>query len=1466
MNYYYCNTVKAESFSIRKMIIGILFLVLSTSVVKSQENVVHTDEYISIRTGTNLYLMGSYDSRNTVSLPIINQGVFNLQGNLIHNGTSNMFGLTPTEGKLRFFGNPATDASITSGTALHFHHLDIDLATNLSAGGNVLLRNSNTKAWGNIQFLSGGFDIDTNIFNIQYDGVTNLGITTEGAEARPYQITMSPAGRISVLNYPFASGSNYTNIMGTGISFSQSDPLGGTPILSRTFDSLACGFTYNSILRGFNIQGNTNPAQFSNASIGFINPSELGDNPNGTNLRIFVSEDKGQVWRPKNVDPSSTASSTVSVGGARFMPPLNYTVITAATPCTSILPLEVDQIITSVSPNDTLFNINEALVCDPLNVSARVMGHTDPGSYIEWRADTSNIYVPQEPAGYFDANTFGFYWVRSTSIRGCIDSMQIEVISTTPADTDFTPAPTSLCIGTAVNLIPDDLEELTSTYQWTFGDGDTSNAYSTSHTYLAIGTYNVTLQVTTNLGCVYSQTESVNVKAIPVADFIAGAACPGSSVNFDNNSYVNGYTGLVDLDWNFGDSSIGSTTGNSSGSSGTGDTSHIYATEGTFPVTLTASANGCTSPPTVINITVYPVPVADFTVTNACAGLNASFNNITTISDASAMTYLWDFTGGGGPTSNTANPSFAYATPGTYNVNLTATSTNGCTNLITQAVTIYQNPVAAFNFSNVCVNNLAGFADVTPVIAGSTPYTYAWTFGDGNTGNIANESNVYTAPGTYSVTMTVTTSNSCVGSTTQNITIFPGPTVSFTALNSCVNTAINFINTSTNSVSYSWNFPSIAQTATTQNTNQTFTNDGTFPVYLTATSSNGCQATDTGSITIYPRPTVNLGTTVTTCGSSYVLDANPANINAGSTFLWNTGATTPQFTATYNSNFSVTVTSGFGCTASSSANVTLNGNVTPNLGPNSTFCDSTTIDAGYPGSTYLWSTGAITQTLNVTSTGTYSVTVTDQNSCVGSGSVVITIVPGTPVNLGADQNVCADLPVTLNAGAATSYLWSDGSTSSTLLVPSDGYYWVQNTNGGGCTSRDTVFVSYIPIPSVNLGADQTVCDQTILSAFIPNGSYLWNTSEITSSINVTTSNTYIVTVTNTLTTCDNSDTVDVIVNPLPTVSLGNDFSICSYATGTVDAGNPGATYAWNSGQTTQVITVATTGNYVVTVTDGNGCVNTDNITVVQLPLFTINLGPDRQFCDGSTIILDAGLTTLGNSYLWEDELGATIGTGATYQVADTGMHYLTVTDADNCVATDSVNITPSNISLNAFYLADSDIINGESVVFVNLSYPRPYTSQWYLQNVLVSTDSMPTITFNLPVTPPSDTVYVKLKVDNTFCQSEITKPIVINSAFAPPPSGEATPVDNSLFSAIRNSILYPNPNNGIFNLMVDLYSEAPIEINIFSLTGGLIQTQKQTVSTTVLSFDVKGLSTGVYLLQIKVNNESKVHKFVVLPY
>jgi PKD repeat protein len=942
------------------------------------------------------------------------------------------------------------------------------------------------------------------------------------------------------------------------------------------------------------------------------------------------------------------------------------------------------------------------------------------------------------------------------------------------------------------------------------------------------------------------------VNALPQASFTASSACPGTSITFHNTSTVASLPTTVSLSWNFGDGTTGSSTDNTTGTSPSGTIVHTYALTGTDTVKLIATANGCSSLPYVVPIIVYPVPVTAFTYGAACEGQAVAFSNASTISDSSPLTYLWDFTGSG-PTSASVNPAYTYTTSGTYNVSLTTTSTNGCTSSVTHQVTIGQNPVVSFNLTNACINTPASFGSTT---AGS-PLTYLWNFGDSNTGSQQNESHSYTVAGSYNVSLTVTTSSGCTASTTQSVTIYPGPNVSFTSQNQCVNTSFSFTNTSTNAASYLWDFPSLSTTSTQQNPTETFTTAGRFPVKLTATSSNGCQATRIDSVTVYSLPVVNLGAAVTTCGNSYSLDAN----NSGSTFLWSTGATTQQYVVTHNGTYSVTVTNPQGCSASQSVSVTLNSVVSPALGPNSVYCDSTTLDAGYPGGSYVWSTGATTQTIKVTVSGTYSVTVTDQNNCSGSGSVTITINKGTPVSLGPDRVACSSTGVLLNAGTASSYSWSTGATTQTLQVPATGYYWVKISNGAGCSSSDTIHVTLNPSPVFSLGNDTTVCNQYVLNAFVSNSSYSWNTGVTTPSITVNASGTYKVTVTDNTTLCSSADSIKMVINPLPVVNLGSNITLCSYQTATVNAGNPGSSFQWNNGQTTQSITVSTQGLYSVKVTDANNCVNTGQITVNVRPVFVINLGPDRPYCTGSTLILDPGLTTTGNTYLWENIHGV-LATSATYSVADTGQINLTVTDAFQCVAKDSINILPSTLSLFPEFLADSKIKNGESDVMVNLSYPKPYTSEWFVGNVLVSNDSSPTILMSIGALPLRDsTVFVTLKVNNQFCLSQKTKPILILSGHSPiSPSPKSQ--DPDLFSEIYSVNLYPNPNNGLFNFYIDINLETVASINIFSITGALVYTEQRSVITGTTAYDFEHLSPGIYFFQVTTRNDRKTLKFI----
>ena len=1446
------------------------FLLLSL-VGKAQDSLVHTGELMQIAAGQNVYMMGNFTDLST-TLVVANEGTVHLQGNLRNNGSVNIFG-PATTGTLRFFGGSAVfNASIFGANPINLWNLKIDLA-NPALIGNVLLRNNTLNASGAVSFLSGGFDLDDNVFNLVHNAsFPGAGIIAESNTARPLLLTDNPDGKIVLLNYPFSSGLTYYNVKGMGLGFHLVGSLGGSSsTLTRTFQSQPCGDSvgrFGSIQRVFRMEGNTNAPLFTNANIKFLNPSELAGNDQDS-LRISVSEDRGQVWRQR-INNTGSIDSVTSDGTTLFSSGTDYTAITAATyPCNGMDSILINQIITGVTPNDTLFSIDSAISCSSSVVNVQLYATGEVGAYFEWRNASTYSYSPQNGPGYFNATALGTYWVRMTNIRGCMDSLSIVVVPVAPGNSAIAAHAPQICLGSSITFNPA-VPVGTSTYAWDFGDGATASTSSASHLYATNGTYTITLSVTTAQGCLSSSTSSIQVNAFPVVSFATSPACPGIPINFDNNTTVVSLPTFVSLNWNFGDLTIDSSTANTSGTGGSGDIIHSYVSGGSYSVTLTATANGCTATSTQ-TVTVYPSPVASFTFGPACQGSNVAFTNTSTISPSTALSYLWDFTGVG-PTSSTQDPSYSYGptATGTYNVTLTTTSTNGCVSDTTQTISISSNPIASFTAANACesasaTSNSAIFTNTTPSV-GTPPFTYAWNFGDGNSGTLLNESNSYLSPGTYTVSLIVTSATGCLGSVTNSVVIFPNPTVGFSALNACANVPINFTNTTTGAVSYLWNFPSISTSATSTNTTQTFSTSGTFPVTLTATSSNSCQAIYNDSITIDPLPVLSLGGSITTCGTTYTLDASPGGINAGSSFSWNTLATTPSIITTLDGTYTVTVVSPLGCVNSESVTVALNGVVMPTLGPDAVACDNTILDAGYPSAltTYAWSTGASTQTIFVTTTGTYSVTVTDQNGCVGTNTVNITIVPSTPVSLGMDTIACASTGVLLNAGTAATYLWSDGSSAATLQVPATGYYWVQITNSG-CSSSDTIQVTLNASPIFSLGPDAIACDQLLLNGFMGSGySYYWNTTDITPSITVTSSANYDLTITNNLTSCSSKDTVGVTINPLPIVYLGNDTILCSYQTITIDAGNSGSSFLWNSGPTTQTISVAATGLYEVTVTDANSCSSTDQMLVTIRPVFTIDLGPDKQYCPGSTLILDAGLTTTGNTYLWENN-STTLATTATYTVADTGMYYLTVQDSYNCTANDSVDVLPSNTSLYAVFLAQSEIVQGESVVFVNLSYPRPYTSTWYLNNILVSNDSSPTIAFTMPISPPSDTIYATLKVSNGMCTSIRTKPIKVSSPFSPislEDNKPAKPDEEVLFTQINQVNLYPNPNSGVFNFAIDISKEAYAYITIYSISGTLVYSEKRFVSSGIIPYDLNELNAGMYFFSIEIFNEKRTLKFI----
>lgn len=344
-------------------------------------------------------------------------------------------------------------------------------------------------------------------------------------------------------------------------------------------------------------------------------------------------------------------------------------------------------------------------------------------------------------------------------------------------------------------------------------------------------------------------------------------------------------------------------------------------------------------------------------------------------------------------------------------------------------------------------------------------------------------------------------------------------------------------------------------------------------------------------------------------------------------------------------------------------------NPTVNLGADVAICNGTmlTLNAGNPGSTYLWNTGATTQTINVSTAGTYSVTITTPEGCTASDAITITVNPSPNVNLGADISACADEAVVLNAGnPGATYLWSTGANTQTINALTTGTYSVVVTNAFGCTDADIINVTIHALPIVNIGNTINYCtgENVTLDAGNVGSTYLWSTGATTQTITTATPGTYTVTVTNAF-GCDAADNATLVEHALPIINLGEDITTCADDIITLNALNPGASYLWNTGATTPIINVTESGNYSVTVTNGFGCSNSDLINITINPLPEINLGTTINFCENTSVILDA--ENAGSTYLWN--------TGATTQIITTAIpatYSVTVTNVFGCLSYDEV--------------------------------------------------------------------------------------------------------------------------------------------------------------------------------------------------
>ncbi len=446
--------------------------------------------------------------------------------------------------------------------------------------------------------------------------------------------------------------------------------------------------------------------------------------------------------------------------------------------------------------------------------------------------------------------------------------------------------------------------------------------------------------------------------------------------------------------------------------------------------------------------------------------------------------------------------------------------------------------------------------------------------------------------------------------------------------------------------------------------NQTtnITQPGTYTVVHTY--SQRCLNVDTFKVVSNDPSFTNTSASLQFCaGDSVTLSVNT---NAD-TLLWNTGANTNSIKVGAAGKYWVRTTNKKGCVVSDTMNVVQKPNPYKYLGADTALCqgNNVTLDASYPGATYLWSNGATTPTITTGTGGSYSV-INTLNGCTAKDTINVTINPPPTVNLGNDTTICQGSSVQLNAASPNaSYLWNTGATTSTINVNATGKYWITSTIGT-CSASDTINITVDPVPVVELGNDTTICEgnSVLLNAAYAGAGYVWSTGATTSSISV--NNTGLYKVTLTLGGCTAKDSINVTISPLPTVNLGNDTTICQGNSVQLNATYNGASYLWNTGATTSSISVNTSGNYTVTNTL-NGCTATDAINVTVNPNPVVNLGNDTSFCQGNSIVLDA--TYPGSTYAWSN--GATTAT----IVVNTSGAYTVTTMLNGCSATDTKNIT-----------------------------------------------------------------------------------------------------------------------------------------------------------------------------------------------
>jgi gliding motility-associated-like protein len=807
---------------------------------------------------------------------------------------------------------------------------------------------------------------------------------------------------------------------------------------------------------------------------------------------------------------------------------------------------------------------------------------------------------------------------------------------------------------TSAHAVPDIVS-----YEWNFGDlTPNGSGVSVSHTYTQAGLYTVTLIITDVNGCKDTLVKNNYIRVNgPTANFIPSVpgVCLLSAISFTDQSLDDGIHPITEWQWNYGDLITETLT--------SPPFSHVYNSPGVYDVTLLVKDSyGCIDSIVKLSVLTISKPRADFETidTLSCPNKPIVFTNLST---GPSLTYAWDF-GDGTPIVTTATPTHFYVNEGIYTVKLKVTDIYGCVHdTIKTAYVIIKAPIADFSVSDsvsTCPPLIVQFTNSSEFYQNLN-----WDFGDNTSSSSANPSHFYNIPGTYIAKLTVSSIGGCVSVKTKTIVV-RGPQGSFTYTPSigCKPLVANFVATTIDNVSFTWDFGdgNVIPNSPDSLQTHTYLNLGEFVPKMILRDAGGCNVAIVGADTIRVRgvDAAFERDTLLRCNSGNVIFTNNSYANELITgYEWTFGDNTGIFNDVSPTHFYATAGLYYptlvahtenGCTDTIISSVPIRVVKTPEVSitqPQNK-CVPATLnfqgnllngDTSVISWNWVFGNGITANTQNVnnqifTIPGSYTDTLYALNSsgCRDTALSVHEVYPKPIINAGADISICQGTGKELTASGGDTYTWSPSTGLSatigqTVTATPDSVrnYYVTGTSSFGCTNIDSVNVSVVYPFTMPPGVASSLCEGKSVT-FTASGAsnYSWSPTTglnidtgavVIAKPNITTD--YMVIGKDGKNCFTDTSHFKVKVHPIPTVNAGPDKTInvgqSTTLTPTVSADVTNVIWTpstWVTGSSANAITVKPNVNqqYKVSASNAGGCTASSFVNVFVL-------------CDGANVFI-----------------------------------------------------------------------------------------------------------------------------------------------------------------------------------------------------------------------------------------------------